>query len=71
MILATWEAEGWIEPKLVENTCLNQVTLELKMLKAENENVIENVIEISEMRIKELLPEYSKKKDETKLELLI
>ena len=43
-ILATWRAEGWIEPKLVENTSLNQVTLELQMKKAENENVIENVI---------------------------
>lgn len=25
-ILATWKAEGWIEPKLIENTSLNQVT---------------------------------------------
>lgn len=33
-ILATWEAEGWIEPKLVENTILNQVTLELCMMPA-------------------------------------
>ena len=61
-ILTTWEAEGWIEPKLVENTGLNQVTLELEMTKSESENVIENVIEISEKRIRELLPEYSKKK---------
>ena len=33
-ILATWEAEGWIEPRLVENTSLNQVTLELCMMPA-------------------------------------
>lgn len=33
-ILATWEAEGWIKPKLVENTILNQVTLELCMMPA-------------------------------------
>lgn len=33
-ILATWEAERWIEPKLVENTSLNQVTLELCMMPA-------------------------------------
>jgi len=33
-ILATWEAEGWIEPKLVENTSLNQVMLELCMMPA-------------------------------------
>ena len=32
-ILATWRAEGWIEPRLVENTSLNQVTLELQMKK--------------------------------------
>ena len=31
-ILATWKKEGWIEPKLVENTSLNQVTLELCMM---------------------------------------
>ena len=59
-ILATWGSEGWIRPELLENTVLNQVTLELKMLK--DENVIENVIEISETRIKEMLPEFSKKK---------
>lgn len=32
-ILAVWKEEGWIEPKLVENTSLNQVTLELQMKK--------------------------------------
>ena len=32
-ILATWEAEGWPQPELVENTSLNQVTLILKMKK--------------------------------------
>lgn len=31
-ILATWESEGWIEPELVENTSLNQVTLVLRMM---------------------------------------
>lgn len=65
-ILATWEAEGWIEPELVENTSLNQVTLVLKMINSENknviENIIENVIDISEKQISELIPEYSKKK---------
>ena len=34
----------------------------LKMVKKENENVIENVIEISETQIKKRMPEYSKKK---------
>lgn len=33
-ILAVWKEEGWIEPKLVENTTLNQVTLELCMMPA-------------------------------------
>lgn len=33
-ILAVWKEEGWIEPELVENTTLNQVTLELCMIPA-------------------------------------
>lgn len=69
-ILATWRAEGWIEPRLVENTSLNQVTLELQMKKAENENVIENVIEISEKQLQEIIPEYSKKKIAKAFEIL-
>ena len=32
-ILATWEAKGWIEPELIEDTRLNQVTLVLQMEK--------------------------------------
>ena len=59
-ILDTWEKEGWVKPELMEDTSLNQVTLLLKMVG--NENVVENVIEISEKRIQELIPEYSKKK---------
>ena len=31
-ILATWEEEGWVQPELIENTALNQVTLYLKMI---------------------------------------
>ena len=31
-ILATWEAEGWVQPELIEDTALNQVTLYLKMI---------------------------------------
>ena len=69
-ILATWRAEGWIEPRLVENTSLNQVTLELQMKKAENENIIENVIEISEKQLQEIIPEYSKKKIAKAFEIL-
>ncbi len=31
-ILATWGDEGWIQPELIEDTALNQVTLYLKMI---------------------------------------
>lgn len=31
-ILAAWEEEGWVQPKLIEDTALNQVTLYLKMI---------------------------------------
>lgn len=55
-ILDTWEKEGWVKPELMEDTSLNQVALLLKM------DSDENVIEISEKRIQELIPEYSKKK---------
>lgn len=65
-ILAAWKEEGWIEPELIENINLNQVTLVLKMVmdKSENvtENVAENVTEITEKRLRRLIPEYSKKK---------
>ena len=61
-ILNTWKNEGWVKPELIEDTNLNQVTLVMKMEERENENVIENVIDISEEQIKRRLPEYSKKK---------
>ena len=57
-----WELEGWIRPELIEDTNLNQVTLVMKMEKESDKNVIENVIEISEEKMKQLMPEYSKKK---------
>ena len=31
-ILATWEEEGWVQPELIEDTTLNQITLYLKMI---------------------------------------
>lgn len=61
-ILDVWKSEGWITPELIEDTNLDQVTLVMKMEKKYDENVIENVIEISEEKIKQLMPEYSKKK---------
>ena len=51
-----------MEPELIEDTRLDQVTLCLKMVEAENENVIENVIENPEIKLKKLMPGYSKKK---------
>ena len=73
-ILATWKTEGWVEPELVEDTNLNQVTLVLRMSETEDknviENVMENVIEISEKRIQELISEYSKKKAAKAFEIL-
>lgn len=51
-ILNVWKSEGWVEPQLIEDTNLNQVTLVMKMERNPDENVIENVvqnvIEISE-----------------------
>lgn len=35
-IVATWDAEGWVKPELIEDTILNQVTLKLDMVKAES-----------------------------------
>ena len=61
-ILDAWKSEGWVEPQLIDDTNLNQVTLVMKMERVSDENVIENVIEISEEKIKQLIPEYSKKK---------
>ena len=40
---------------------MNQVTLELQIKKVENENVIENVIEISENNVKRLYRDIQKK----------
>ena len=47
-ILSVWKSEGWVEPQLIEDTNLNQVTLVMKMERKSDENVIENVVEISE-----------------------
>ncbi len=35
-IVAVWDAEGWMKPKLIEDTILNQVTLKLDMVKDES-----------------------------------
>lgn len=65
-ILDVWKSEGWIKPELIEDTNLDQVTLVMKMEKESDENVIE----ISEEKIKQLMPEYSKKKISKACEIL-
>lgn len=40
-ILDAWKSEGWIEPRLIENTNLNQVTLVMKMEKESAEKSAE------------------------------
>lgn len=57
-ILDVWKSEGWVEPQLIEDANLNQVTLVMKMERESDENVIE----ISEEKIKQLMLEYSRKK---------
>ena len=46
-ILATWEEEGWVQPELVEDTALNQVTLYLKMIPKHGEQSTEKTAEKS------------------------
>lgn len=54
-ILSVWKSEGWVEPQLIEDTNLNQVTLVMKMERKTDENVIEisekPSISIDELRI--------------------
>ena len=40
-ILEVWKSEGWIEPLLIEDTNLNQVTLVMKMEKESDEELAE------------------------------
>ena len=46
-ILATWEEEGWVQPELIEDTALNQVTLYLKMILEHGEQLTKNSRKIS------------------------
>lgn len=32
IILDTWDKEGWVKPKLIEDTNFNQVTLVMRMI---------------------------------------
>ena len=40
-ILEVWKSEGWIEPLLIEDTNLNQVTLVMKMEKESDDESAE------------------------------
>lgn len=62
-ILATWRAEGWIEPRLVENTSLNQVTLELQMKKEIAVEEQNDFARKNERSLSEVLSEVLIKKD--------
>lgn len=47
-ILEVWKSEGWIEPLLIEDTNLNQVTLVMKMEKESDEELAEKSAESAE-----------------------
>lgn len=70
-ILATWNAEGWIEPKLVENTILNHVTLTLQMKKDIVEEEQGNFAQKNERSLSEVLSEVLSKKDFDKVAPII
>ena len=46
-ILATWEDEGWVQPELIEDTALNQVTLYLKMIPKHGQQSAKKIAEKS------------------------
>lgn len=47
-ILEVWKSEGWIEPLLIEDTNLNQVTLVMKMEKESDDKSAEKSAESAE-----------------------
>lgn len=61
-ILATWKEEGWVQPELIEDTALNQVTLYLKMIPEHGEQSVKKLAEKS--------AESAEKSAETQEELL-
>ena len=68
-ILSAWENEGWIKPELKEDTRLNQVTLTLKMVYANEEEMKEdrNFNQKNERSLKEVLKEVLVAKDYEKM----
>lgn len=59
-ILATWEDEGWVQPELIEDTALNQVTLYLKMIPKHGQQSAKKTAEKSAETQEELLSERQK-----------
>lgn len=59
-ILATWEDEGWVQPELIEDTALNQVTLYLKMIPKHGQQLAKKIAEKSAETQEELLSERQK-----------
>ena len=59
-ILEVWKSEGWIEPLLIEDTNLNQVTFVMKMEKESDEELAENhMIPISSSKSKTFIGQKS------------
>lgn len=52
-ILATWEEEGWVQPELIEDIVLNQVTLYLKMIPEHEEQSAKKSAEIQKSLLSE------------------
>jgi predicted HTH transcriptional regulator len=53
-ILEVWKSEGWIEPLLIEDTNLNQVTFVLKMEKESDEELAEKSADSKNMNRSDL-----------------
>lgn len=53
-ILEVWKSEGWIEPLLIEDTNLNQVTLVMKMEKESDEELAEKSADSKNMNRSDL-----------------
>lgn len=47
-ILVAWEEEGWVQPELIEDTALNQVTLYLKMIPEHGEQSAKKLADSAE-----------------------
>ena len=69
-ILNTWKQAGWVKPKLLEDTNLNQVSLILKMINRNADNN-GNLNQNNERSLSEVLSEVLSKKNYDKTSLII